>query len=217
MMRVSSARWTRSLLLALASRLLEVQAVLLGRTVSYLAFGSNMHPAVLTRKRSVVPVSQMPAAAEGWRLGFSLRGGGAEPSFASAEPDARRTLYGVLFELEALDWAKVCATEGVPFGYVTLPIRCRPLDADGRPDFRRPAELAWTLTASPGPARIADEADEPRPSERYLSYLRDGARLSGLPAHWRSHLDGLSRDPAAPTAVDPADAAWLAEAGYEQS
>ena len=31
MMRVSSARWTRSLLLALASRLLEGQAVLLGR------------------------------------------------------------------------------------------------------------------------------------------------------------------------------------------
>jgi len=197
--------------LALLALLRAANAVLVGDRVSYLAFGSNMHPAVLTRKRGVEPLRSMPAAAEGWRLGFSLRGGGREPSFASAEPDGRRTLYGVLFDLEPLDWARVCATEGVPFGYLAVPVRCRPLDADGRPDRREPVEMAWTLVASPGPARVADDADEPKPSERYLSYLREGARLSGLPAHWRDYLDGLSRDAAAPLAVDPVDAAWVAD------
>ena len=88
--------------LALLALLRAASAVLVGDRVSYLAFGSNMHPAVLTRKRGVEPLRSMPAAAEGWRLGFSLRGGGREPSFASAEPDGRRTLYGVLFDAGAL-------------------------------------------------------------------------------------------------------------------
>ena len=184
------------------------ESALVGRRINYFAFGSNMHPAVLTGKRGVRPYSQSAAAAEGWRLGFSVKGGGPEPSFASAEPDARRTLFGVNYELDPLDWAKVCATEGVPFGYLAVPIRCAPLDGDGTPDRSRPV-WAYTLTATPGPLRVAREADEPKASERYLSYLRDGARISGLPPTWRRYLDGLSRDPSAGPAIDAGDAAWL--------
>lgn len=196
-----------------AARRCYCDAALLGRRISYFAFGSNMHPAVLTGRRGVTPLLQRPAAAEGWRLGFSLRGGGGEPSFASAEPDARKTLYGSLVDLAPGDWAKVCATEGVPLAYLALPCRCRPLDAAGNPDPNAEAVWAYTLTTAPGPLRVSKEADEPLPSERYLSYLRSGARLSGLPAPYRAYLDGLSRDPGSPPdgAIDPADAAWLSE------
>ena len=142
-----------------------------------------------------------PAVAPGWRLAFDLRGGGAEPSFASARPDARRELYGALYDLTPSDWARVCASEGVPFGYLAVPCRCKRLD-DGE------IEWAFTLAAAPGPMRIANEADEPVPSERYLGYLREGARLSGLPESWCSYLDGMSRDPAAPLPIPAEDTAW---------
>jgi len=182
-----------------------VRGALLGDRISYLAYGSNLHPAVFERRRGIKPLAMHPAVAPGWRLAFDLRGGGAEPSFASARPDARRELYGALYELTPSDWARVCASEGVPFGYVVCPVRCRKLDGE--------IEWAYTLAAAPGPMRIANEADEPVPSERYLGYLREGARLSGLPESWCSYLDGMSRDPAAPLPIPAEDTAWAKNRG----
>ena len=191
----------RSLVLVVAACAYDSQAALLGDRISYLAYGSNLHPAVFERRRGIKPLAMSPAVAPGWRLAFDLRGGGAEPSFASARPDARRELYGALYDLTPSDWARVCASEGVPFGYLAVPCRCKRLD-DGE------IEWAFTLAAAPGPMRIANEADEPVPSERYLGYLREGARLSGLPGSWCSYLDGLSRDPAAPLPIPAEDTAW---------
>ena len=193
----------RSLVLVVAACAYESSAALLGDRISYLAYGSNLHPAVFERRRGIKPLAMSPAVAPGWRLAFDLRGGGAEPSFASARPDARRELYGALYDLTPSDWARVCASEGVPFGYVVCPVRCRKLD-DGDGEI----EWAYTLAAAPGPMRIANEADEPVPSERYLGYLREGARLSGLPESWCSYLDDMSRDPAAPLPIPVEDTAW---------
>ena len=88
----------------------ESSAALLGDRISYLAYGSNLHPAVFERRRGIKPLAMSPAVAPGWRLAFDLRGGGAEPSFASARPDARRELYGALYDLTPSDWARVCAS-----------------------------------------------------------------------------------------------------------
>ena len=105
-----------------------------------------------------------PAVAPGWRLAFDLRGGGAEPSFASARPDARRELYGALYDLTPSDWARVCV------GGRPVRLRRRAPSAVKRLDGE--IEWAYTLAAAPGPMRIANEADEPVPSERYPRYLR---------------------------------------------
>mmetsp|Transcript_24989 Transcript_24989/g.75000 ORF Transcript_24989/g.75000 Transcript_24989/m.75000 type:complete len:198 (+) Transcript_24989:537-1130(+) len=183
---------------------LAVDGALVGRRVTYFAFGSNMHPAVLRGRRGIEPFSQTAAKAPGWRLGFSIRGGGAEPSFASAELDARRTLYGICYELSPADWAKVQLTEGVPVGYVPVPIRCLPVDAPGDPIW------AFTLSATPGPGRINNIDDEPVPSERYLGYLRRGARHGRLPTEWIEYLDALSRDPTAEIPMSDADREWEA-------
>ncbi|KAJ1457154.1 hypothetical protein M885DRAFT_586829 [Pelagophyceae sp. CCMP2097] len=183
----------------------------------YFAFGSNMHPAVLEGVRGITPLSQTPGRIDGWRLGFTLRGGPAEPAFASAEPDARRSLWGVAFELSALDGAKILATEGVPLAYVPVPVRVVVPAANtdfiqtDRPSARRAPASETYLTAftlvSAGPLRGQDR----RPSERYLNLLREGARLSGLPRDWISYLDNLEPDPEATGAASKATETWRAE------
>ena len=64
--------WCATLLLAY-----EASAALLGDRISYLAYGSNLHPAVFERRRGIKPLAMSPAVAPGWRLAFDLRGGGA--------------------------------------------------------------------------------------------------------------------------------------------
>ena len=104
----------------------ESSAALLGDRISYLAYGSNLHPAVFERRRGIKPLAMSPAVAPGWRLAFDLRGGGAEPSFASARPDARRELYGALYDLTPSDWARVCASHAVQKSPFVAPTVAKP-------------------------------------------------------------------------------------------
>ena len=104
----------------------ESSAALLGDRISYLAYGSNLHPAVFERRRGIKPLAMSPAVAPGWRLAFDLRGGGAEPSFASARPDARRELYGALYDLMPSDWARVCASHAVQKSPFVAPTVAKP-------------------------------------------------------------------------------------------
>ena len=103
-----------------------VRGALLGDRISYLAYGSNLHPAVFERRRGIKPLAMSPAVAPGWRLAFDLRGGGAEPSFASARPDARRELYGALYDLTPSDWARVCASHAVQKSPFVAPTVAKP-------------------------------------------------------------------------------------------
>ena len=168
-----------------------------GGSLNYFAFGSNMHPAVLEGMRGITPLRRWPAQARGWRLGFTLRGSRNEPSLASAEPDARASMWGVLYELDRASALKILATEGVPLAYLALPLRVTTSDGD---------ELdAFTLTATPGPLRSSRDAP---PSLRYLTYLREGARIHGLPQEWVDYLDNLEPDTSAVGGNFPAADRW---------
>ena len=101
-----------------------VRGALLGDRISYLAYGSNLHPAVFERRRGIKPLAMSPAVAPGWRLAFDLRGGGAEPSFASARPDARRELYGALYDLDSVGLGARLCVGGRPVRLRRMP---RPL------------------------------------------------------------------------------------------
>ena len=129
--------------------------------VSYFAYGSNMHPAIFEGVRAIAPVSAQPAALRDHRLAFNLLGGAAEPSFAGLEPARGAVCHGVLYELTAADFARVCATEGVPLAYAPLRVT---VEAGARAAPR--ARAAWTLRAAAGPMRARAERDEPTPSER---------------------------------------------------
>lgn len=139
--------------------------------VWYFAYGSNMHDRVFLERRGMRPLEWRVGRLEGYRLRFNLDGkpkGKAAP--ANISSDATAEVWGVLYRITGRDMLHLDASEGVPGG------RYRPHwlsaeDADGR------SVKAMTYIAR-------GHADDRRPSSRYLSLLREGARAHGLPEPW---------------------------------
>lgn len=118
-----------------------------------------------------------------YRLRFNLDGrpkGKAAPANIMAEPGAE--VWGVLYLLRRRDLIRLDASEGVPGRrYRHLWIIAE--DGDG-----------VSLEAV---TYIADwNEKDGRPSLRYITLLRDGARQHGLPDAWLTYLDTI--EPAAP-------------------
>ena len=89
---------------------------------------------------------------------------------------------GGVYELGLADWAKLCASEGVPFGYRVIEVQVELYSGNRVP--------AWTLEAG-SPSVLGDLP----PSERYLSLLRDGAQELGLTRAWQERLASVAVAP----------------------
>lgn len=149
----------------------------------YFAFGANMHDDVFRERRRMTPLEWRPGRLAGYRLRFNLEGrpkGRAAP--ANIEADAGAEVWGVLYRLTRRDLLWLDHTEVVP-GWKYRHLWTHAEDRDGNP-------------LAPAVTYIADGADtDGRPSLRYLTLLREGARAHRLPDHWLRRLD----------AVEPAD------------
>ncbi len=145
----------------------------------YFAFGSNMNPAVLAERRGIRPSEWRAGRLEGYRLRFNLDGrppGRSAP--ANIEPDPGAELWGVLYRMTLADLVRIDASEGVPrrgrYHHLHVEIE----DAAG-------GRLPAVTYMAPG------NAEDGRPSLRYLTLLRDGARAHGLPTHYIRFLDAV--------------------------
>lgn len=144
--------------------------------VWYFAFGANLHDSAFGVRRCMSPLEWRAGRIRGYRLRFNLEGrpvGRAAP--ANISPDPTAEVWGVLYKLTRRDLARLDSTEGVP--------------------GRRYRHL-WTEAEDSGGQRlpvvtyIADgKAEDGRPSLRYITLLREGARAHGLPEHWIRFLD----------------------------
>lgn len=157
-------------------------------TVRYFAIGSNLAASVREGRRGLRPLSSSPGLVKNARLAFNIPGfSPAEPAFASLTPSARAAdeCHGAIFELTISDWAKLCASEGVPAAYRVLQVNVQSYadDVDAVP--------AYTLT----PGLVRSPVDLP-PSERYLDLIRDGAREMGLKEAWQESLASIATAPA---------------------
>ncbi len=150
--------------------------------VWYFAYGSNMHAGTFRDRRRLRPDAWTIGRLPGWRLRFNLQGwpiGRAAP--ANIAPDAEEEVWGVLYRLTWRQLVWLNLTEGVP-GRVYQPT------------------LLPVETADHGPleavAYVAEGLPEDgRPSRRYITLLRDGARAHGLPAAWLARLDAVEPAP----------------------
>jgi cation transport regulator ChaC len=147
-------------------------------SIWYLAYGSNMHDSAFLERRGMKPTEWRIGRLRGYRLRFNLDGrpvGKAAPANICVDPDCE--LWGVLYRITRLELLRLDATEGVPgrnYKHVWVPVE----DADGN-----------MITAVTYLAR-GKESDGV-PSLRYISLLRDGARIHGLPEVWLQFLDNV--------------------------
>ncbi len=82
-------------------------------TINYFAFGANLDPAVLLR-RKIKPLSEKPFKLENFELQFTHPGAFEGMGFASIESAAGKTVYGKLYELSTLDAKRMDYYELVP-------------------------------------------------------------------------------------------------------
>ncbi len=144
--------------------------------VWYFAFGANMHDSAFREWRGMRPLEWRTGRVRGYRLRFNLEGrprGKAAP--ANLAPDLSAELWGVLYRITRADLLHLDSTEGVP-GWRYRHLWVDAEDIDGRP-----------LRAV---TYIADgRATDGKPSLRYITLLREGARAHQLPEHYLRFLD----------------------------
>ena len=146
--------------------------------VWYFAFGANMHDSAFRGRRGMRPLESRAGRITGYRLRFNLEGrprGKAAPANISADDDAE--VWGVLYRITRRELIRLGASEGIP-GW-----RYRPIWLNAE-DIGESALSAVTF--------IADGKEEDgKPSLRYLTLLREGARANRLPEKWIDFLEGV--------------------------
>lgn len=191
-----------------------------GKTVLYLAYGSNLCNETFRGVRGIKPLSQVNVLVPSLRLTFDLAGiPYAEPCFANSArriPDSpapnpdephyhkdrwQKGLVGVVYEVTLSDYAYIIATEGGGASYHDILIDCYVLpSADTVPSHPTTAAFkAHTLfapTVRPDEAHAADRTSRPdpsyaQPSARYLKLITDGATECDLPAEYQDYLHNI--------------------------
>jgi gamma-glutamylcyclotransferase len=156
-------------------------ARLIGRPTDeiwYFAFGANMNDSAFRVRRGIRARECRTARVEGFRLRFNLEGrpkGRAAPANLFRDPEA--VVWGVLYRITRRDLLRLDLTEGVPGrGYRHIEVEAR--DAHG---------VALRAVAYMAPGKDLDG----KPSLRYITLLRDGARAHGLPEHYIRYLESV--------------------------
>ncbi len=146
--------------------------------VWYFAYGANMHEDTFRVRRGIQPREFHRGRLEGYRLRFNLEGrpkGRAAP--ANLWPDPAAQVWGVVYRISRRDLMRLDLTEGVPgrgYRHMTVTVE---------------ADDGQLLDAI---AYIAEgKEDDGKPSLRYVTLLREGARAHGLPAHYIRFLESV--------------------------
>src|SRR5271163_4749584 len=149
-----------------------------GDQIWYFAYGANMHDATFRIRRGIRSFECWPGRIKGYRLRFNLEGrpkGKAAPANLCLDPDAE--VWGVLYRITKRDLIRLDSTEGVPGrGYRHVVIEAE--DRDGR------VIPVFTYKA---PGKEVDG----KPSLRYITLLREGARAHALPETYIRFVDGV--------------------------
>jgi cation transport regulator ChaC len=144
----------------------------------YFAYGANMDESTFRVRRRIRPLECRAGCLTGYRLRFNLDGrpkGRSAPANLCPDPDAE--VWGVLYRITRRDLMLLDATEGVPGGgYRHIEIKVE--DRDGR------AVHAITYMAR------GNEMDG-KPSLRYITLIRGGARAHGLPEYYIRFLEAV--------------------------
>lgn len=144
----------------------------------YFAYGANMHDSAFRVRRGIQPLEHCSGHIKGYRLRFNLDGRPrAKAAPANLHPDPDAEVWGVLYRITKRDLIRLDSTEGVPGrGYRHVAIEVE--DGGGR--------------VIPAVTYMAEGKElDGKPSLRYITLLREGARAHALPETYIRFLDGV--------------------------
>ncbi|KAF2733759.1 hypothetical protein EJ04DRAFT_494789 [Polyplosphaeria fusca] len=187
-----------------------------GKTVLYLAYGSNLCNETFRERRGIKPLSQINVQVPSLRLTFDLPGiPYTEPCFANTalrDPSStadyhkdrwHKGLIGCVYEVSPSDYAHIIATEGGGSAYKDVLVTCYPLPDDCDTVPTTPETTAFKAHTLFAPVADDDDDDDAvraaqrfsrpdpsyaQPSARYLKLLTDGADELSLPSEYKSYL-----------------------------
>jgi hypothetical protein len=185
-----------------------------GKTVLYLAYGSNLCAETFRGRRGIKPLGQVNVVVPELRLTFDLPGFPyTEPCFANSayrdpsqpspqsihESDYHKDrwhkgMVGCVYEVSLTDYAHIIATEGGGSSYQDILVTCYPLSASDTVPTSPTTQpfKAHTLFAPPvDPSEGGWTRPDPsyaQPSARYLKLLTDGAVELSLPIEYQKYL-----------------------------
>lgn len=154
----------------------------------YLAYGSNMNPLVLSKRRKIFPTESLPCYVPGYVLNFDCKGiPYFEPSFASiskrksGQNDTEMELQGVIHSITTHEMFLIRLSEGGNghdgLGYDLIEIEVKTYDG-------RKLQAFTLLFQDPGSWRG-------HPSRRYMNLILDGAKQSQLELKYIQYLETL--------------------------
>eukprot|EP01006_Ploeotia_vitrea_P064283 TRINITY_DN87472_c0_g1_i1.p1 TRINITY_DN87472_c0_g1~~TRINITY_DN87472_c0_g1_i1.p1 ORF type:complete len:264 (-),score=-3.79 TRINITY_DN87472_c0_g1_i1:259-1050(-) len=159
-----------------------------GETGYYFAFGSNLNPKTL-KKRKVSPIESFPCIVWGWQLSYRYAAFAcAEPAFFTVErapPDV--CVHGVCHKMTVEDIAQIRRTEGggghegVP-GYVWADVEVEPYES--APNGIKC--VAQTLASMSCILRTGCVI-----SKRYKDKVLEGADVYKLAPEWKAYLESM--------------------------
>ena len=147
--------------------------------VWYFAYGANMHDATFRERRRMKPIEWRVGSFRGYRLRFNLDGnpvGKSAPANVSPDPDGE--VWGVLYLITRADLVHLDWTEGLPARRRYRHLWIEAEDVDGN------SVNAVTYMAD-------GNENDGRPSLRYITLIRDGAKAHGLPEDYLRFLNDV--------------------------
>lgn len=155
------------------------------RGIPYFAYGANLDRALMTRRVQpfFYPTAELldcfNCYVDNYKLTFNIPDITFGPAAASIIPKPKERVHGVCYYLSLNEYLRLCASEGAPLAYRIELVWVNSYDKKKRPI------RAYTLA----PTNL--NAKERRPSSRYISLIRAGARERGLNETYCEFLDTI--------------------------
>jgi hypothetical protein len=184
-----------------------------GKTVLYLAYGSNLCNETFRGKRGIRPLSQVNVLVPSLRLTFDLPGvpyhepcfGNSALRLADDEDEEKddyhkdrwhKGMVGCVYEVTPTDYAHIIATEGGGASYQDVLVDCYPLAADSEMVPEHPTSLPFKAHTLFAPLTKDTRLSRPdpsyaQPSARYLKLITDGVEELGLPMEYQIYLNQI--------------------------
>lgn len=180
-----------------------------GKTILYLAYGSNLSAETFKGNRGIKPISALNVHVPSLNLEFDLPGVPyTEPCFANTSyrtiPNAALTkhhkngwhkgLVGVVYEVTLEDYRTIKSTEGGGASYIDIVVECYALPVGKKTVEEEPSGAtfkAHTLFCPPNDKTSRPDPYYAQASARYLKLLTDGGEEHSLPDEYMAYLYNL--------------------------